>query len=582
MKIKKIEIESFRGISNNVTIDFSKKDKPISTIIFGDNGTGKSSIIDALEFNLQGKLERSESLQNEFRASIINLNNKITKGSKTNLTFADNSTSARDIVVIFDNDKEKYIYNRSTNGINKSFQIAPIALRRNDIINYSLIPSERKQVLFWSFIYNTKNSVDTPEEIVDANLINELNNDKLQLKNRRREIIKQISSILKIASENIPISGNELDNFIKIQIRNGLTSSEYLKLNKNGNLKGVNKDAVKKGEELLTVNQELKINSDKLLSLKKSNTSSGGDRKQDIKLFLDEASKFLTDAFLEISTLNFIKHIRVKIGQLTDVSFEIEILLQNGVKTAPNKIFSEANLDLLILLLYTSIIKESSKYGQSKVIILDDVLQSVDSIIRISFIEYLLTNFKDWQIILTTHDRLWLNQLRSSFRRNGHQFKEIEIYKWDFNTGLNIFEQNFKTQNSSLNIAIETKDNQLIASQTGLFLEFICNILSMKLNISIQRKIEDKYTIGDLWPGILKHFKKSKLNQNVLEIDKLLHIRNLFGAHYNEWAISLSNTEVNKFASLVNDFYISTFCEKCENWITKDNNCSCKNLNIEL
>jgi hypothetical protein len=104
----------------------------------------------------------------------------------------------------------------------------------------------------------------------------------------------------------------------------------------------------------------------------------------------------------------------------------------------------------------------------------------------------------------------------------------------------------------------------------------------MKLNISIQRKIEDKYTIGDLWPGILKHFKKSKLNQNVLEIDKLLHIRNLFGAHYNEWAISLSNTEVNKFASLVNDFYISTFCEKCENWITKDNNCSCKNLNIEL
>ena len=582
MKIKKIEIESFRGISNNVIIDFSKKDKPISTLIFGDNGTGKSSIIDALEFNLQGKLERSESLQNEFRASITNLNNKITKGCKTNLTFADNSTFARDIVVIFDNDKEKYIYNRSTNGINKSFQIAPIALRRNDIINYSLTPSERKQVLFWSFIYNTKNSDDAPEEIVDANLINELNNDKLQLKNRRRELIKQISSILKIDSENIPISGNELDNFIKTQIRNGLTTSQYLKLNKNGNLKGVNKDAVKKGQELLTVNQELKINSDKLSSLKKSNASSGGDRKQDIKLFLDEASKFLTDAFLEISTLNFIKHIRVKIGQLTDVSFEIEILLQNGVKTAPNKIFSEANLDLLILLLYTSIIKESSKYGQSKVIILDDVLQSVDSIIRISFIEYLLTNFKDWQIIITMHDRLWLNQLRSSFRRNGHQFKEIEIYKWDFNTGLNIFEQNFKTQNSSLNIAIETKNNQLIASQTGLFLEFICNILSMKLNISIQRKIEDKYTIGDLWPGILKHFKKSRLNHNVLEIDKLLHIRNLFGAHYNEWAISLSNTEVNKFASLVNDFYISTFCEKCENWITKDNNCSCKNLNIEL
>jgi hypothetical protein len=311
------------------------------------------------------------------------------------------------------------------------------------------------------------------------------------------------------------------------------------------------------------------------------NSSSSGDRKQDIKVFLDEASQFLTEAFLEISTLNFIKEIKVKIGQLTDVSFEIEITLKNGVKTAPNKIFSEANLDLLILLLYTSIIKESNKYGQSKIIILDDVLQSVDSVIRIIFIEYLLTNFKEWQIIISTHDRLWLNQLRSSFRRNNHLFKEIEIFKWDFQTGLNIFEQNHKNQNSSLIKAFETKDSQLIASQTGLFLEYLCNILSMNLNLSIQRKIGDKYTIGDLWPSILKHFKKTNLEKEVIEIDKLLHIRNLLGAHYNEWAISLSNMEINNFASLVNDFYNRVFCEKCENWINKENICSCKNLSLQ-
>src|SRR5690606_11170633 len=187
-----------------------------------------------------------------------------------------------------------------------------------------------------------------------------------------------------------------------------------------------------------------------------------------------------------------------KIGAQTEVSFEIEIILKNGVSTFPNKIFSEANLDLLVLLLYSSIIKEAEKYGQAKVLILDDVLQSVDSIIRINFIEYLLKNFKDWQIIITTHDRLWLNQLRSSFRRNSHNFKEIEIFNWDFSSGLNIFEQKSNLQNSTLKKAIETKDIQLIASQTGLFLEYLCNQLSMNLNLSIQRKFEDKYTIGEI------------------------------------------------------------------------------------
>ena len=89
--------------------------------------------------------------------------------------------------------------------------------------------------------------------------------------------------------------------------------------------------------------------------------------------------------------------------------------------------------------------------------------------------------------------------------------------------------------------------------------EYLCNQLTINLNLSIQRKFEDKYTIGDLWPGVLKHFKKSRISDVVVDIDKLLHIRNLLGAHYNEWAISLSNQDVYNFANLVNELYDKTF-----------------------
>ena len=80
--------------------------------------------------------------------------------------------------------------------------------------------------------------------------------------------------------------------------------------------------------------------------------------------------------------------------------------------------------------------------------------------------------------------------------------------------------------------------------------------------------------------GVLKHFKKSKILNIVVEIDKLLHIRNLLGAHYNEWAISLSNQDVNNFANLVDQLYDKTFCNNCHNYITRDNVCFCNNLNL--
>jgi hypothetical protein len=157
-------------------------------------------------------------------------------------------------------------------------------------------------------------------------------------------------------------------------------------------------------------------------------------------------------------------------------------------------------------------------------------------------------------------------------------FKEIEINKWEFEIGPQITELESNETSNSLDIALKTNNSQIIASQSGLFLETICQKLSMSLNISIQRRQDDKYTIGDLWPGIKKYFKSSNLLHEINEIDKYLFIRNLIGAHYNEWALSISNHEVSNFANFINDFYKKTFCIKCQNWLQIKGSCPCGNL----
>lgn len=577
MKIKKLQIESFRGIPNQLSVNFTdKKGTPCSTLIYGDNGSGKSSIVDALEYNLQGRIERSSGLKNPFRPSPINWKNEQLKGAFTICHFEDDTINKRDIIISYDSEKESTKFEKTNSALHTNFNIAPFVLRRSDIINYATTPAQKKQILFWSFIYGGQFSPS--DDAPDKAKIQNLEDEKISLKRQRDKIKEDLAGILNLYASEIPSTRNELDSFIKNKIRNGLSAHQYRSLKRKGVVRGISEEALTLSGRLKRKIESLKQLQSKIARIRQIGSTSNESRKSETRRFLTEASEHLTEAFLMTSTTDFVENITFKISELTEVSFEIVVELKNGSKTSPNRIFSEANLDLLILLLYTSLIKESEKYGQAKLLVLDDVLQSVDSTIRLNFIDYLLKSFKDWQIIISAHDRLWLNQIRNAFSRNNHKFKEVEIFRWDFNDGPQIIEQDILHYNSALSAALDSKNIQLIASQTGLLLERICQNLSMTLNTSISRRFKDRYTIGDLWPGIKKYFKKSSIHDTLESIDKTLYIRNLAGAHYNEWAASLSNSEIIGFAENVNALFHSVYCLNCHSWIKKTNNCNCGKL----
>jgi hypothetical protein len=93
-------------------------------------------------------------------------------------------------------------------------------------------------------------------------------------------------------------------------------------------------------------------------------------------------------------------------------------------------------------------------------------------------------------------------------------------------------------------------------------LEAICNRLSWTLPISVIRRKDDNYTLGDLWPGVQKVLRKTNIQSTSQEVDKWLHLRNLVGAHYNEWALSTSNEEACLLGEAMRDkLSIFVFCQ---------------------
>ena len=580
MKISKLHIDSFRGIPGVCDLSFvSRGNKPVSSIIYGVNGSGKSSIVDALEFCLQGRIERSTVFKNPSRPSVINLSKDSIIGPSIKIEFEDGSHQERRMIIDYDEENVDYKISSNDYSPNPKYSLSPIALRRNDIISYNMTKEAERQLLLLQFMYHE--NIDN--KLSKDPVVLEIDKKVLFHKRERDRILEEIPKVVDISVETLRENSTNIvqcisERYSPIGQKFGFTRSGIPKKHIDAVVYDNAISLATKYSEITAKIKKLTKKKREIINIKKP------ERFEELKETFSEASKYLTSAFKEISTVNYIKDINLSVADITTTSLSIKITLENGQEVAPNQIFSEANYDLMILLLYLSVIRVSADKGQEKVLVLDDVLQSVDTNIRAKFIIYILKELKDWQLFITCHDRLWLSQLKCLFQNASHLFKEYHITNWAFSTGPVIIEEKITTKDDTLEKAIATGNIRIMAAMSGLFLEKICQELSMSIGTSVHRTRGDVYTIGELWPGIKKAFKKTKIEPLVGVIDNLLYIRNLLGCHYNQWAEALGDEEVREFASSVQKLYDSCFCSICNTWLesssgnTNTFECKCRHL----
>lgn len=571
VKISSINIQSFRGIPNKCQLDLSDKGISRSMILYGGNGSGKSSIVDALEFALQGRIGRSTSVDNPTRPSVFNLNYADYRSPRVSILFDDGISYERTI----DIEKEEFADEINIRKYIKPeemcvcFGKVPIVLRRNDITAFNNTKETERQLLISQFIYYESSA----PKLDDDPLILSLEASLLKAKQKKRELLYKLCDVLLVDYHE---AEKESDSGVLQYCYSKIAHNPRLAYSSSGRKRRlVPFETFAKAKTLAIycdkARDEIKDIKSKI-NKQRHILSSGTNNPvtSRIESILYKSSKYLTSSFKELSNADYVKDIRLSVGNKTQVSFNIDVELKNGNVVSPTDVFSEANYDLMILLLYLSIIRVGVDYGQSPVLILDDVLQSVDSIIRTNFIDYILRTLSSWQLIITCHDRLWLEQLKYMFNLRGHAFKEYQIYNWSFENGPLLKEVKGRVVDQTLKEAIATNNVRIIAAVSGPFLEMICNELSVSLNCSIKRVEFDKYTLGDLWPSVRKALNKTTLASTAEEIDKLLFIRNLLGCHYNQWADALSDEEVLCFSNSIQLLYEGAYCSKCLSWIKVD------------
>jgi recombinational DNA repair ATPase RecF len=243
-------------------------------------------------------------------------------------------------------------------------------------------------------------------------------------------------------------------------------------------------------------------------------------------------------------------------------------------KFPPGAYHSEGHQDGMGLCLYLALMKHTLGAG-FVLAVLDDVLMSVDAGHRREVCSLLKTHFPKTQFILTTHDPVWLQFMRTEHLIQG----SINFGGWTVESGPQVWNEGDVWKQIEDKLA--ASDVSGAAGTLRRYLEFISTILADNLHARVEYHANGHYDLGDLWPAVIQAWK-ARLQEakdsavswgnvvthiEALQTDARKRIADTQSeqwminkaVHYNEWA-NLQAHELAKVAAAYRDFLKSMQC----------------------
>ena len=568
IRLTSVSTEGFRGSPNEITVDFTNRGKAVSAIIFGENGTGKSTIVDAVEFAAQGRVGRSSNFDSPLSPSLRSLPTKeMTPSSR--LILSDGTTIERRLEL---STSDHLVAMPSE--VRPGFRLAPMTIKRSDILRFLDTDAlERGTILLDYFPAEAGVLATRPEDQAHT-----VKGEIAELRIRRSGLSALLAPLLGV-EEDLLESRQKFEGVVRQQIMHGMTARDF---EESDGWKDVD-------SEIRSLVRQLYETFAHLNSAMKRYNELGNPfnpvlHKRQTRILenvLVDVGNQLSSAFLKIGTEYPVTSLDVVFAASGPLSLDMVVRLHDGTNCFPQQLFSEAYQDLIALLFFTSVAKAASQREQARVLIMDDILQSVDASIRHSFVSYLLSDFSDWQLIFTVHDRFWRDRLRDLLSGYEHEFSEINIRGWSFSEGPALAAYDSDAMTADLRLAISSAEPISIGLLAGKLLEEICNQLTWRIGIPIVRNRDDRYTLGNLWPVVHQRLLGTRADRSIRSLATQRGLRNV-SAHAEAISLTLSSAEATDFAKSVLELYAHVRCSNCRGWIKGATapSCTCQLLSL--
>jgi hypothetical protein len=274
----------------------------------------------------------------------------------------------------------------------------------------------------------------------------------------------------------------------------------------------------------------------------------------------------------------------------------------------PGAYHSEGHQDGMGVCLYLALMKRL--FGKNfTVALLDDVVMSVDAGHRREFCKLLNVHFPNTQFIVTTHDRLWAEQMRSAGLVTAKT--SLAFHSWSVATGP-LVESNADIWDE---IASALAKGKVETAAHGLrhHLEYASRQLADQLGARAIFRADGNYELGDLFPSVLSRIKdlygkaadvaQSWGNAVAKEaaLERKTALSGSSGAsnveqwavnkavHYNEWA-NFGRKDFEPVVVAFKELLECLRCKDCQSWLyvtprsgsPESLRCQCMIVNLNL
>ena len=274
----------------------------------------------------------------------------------------------------------------------------------------------------------------------------------------------------------------------------------------------------------------------------------------------------------------------------------------------PHALHSEGHQDSMGLCLFLALAEYLTK-GLIDLVVLDDVVMSVDSGHRRRLCNLLAKCFPERQFLITTHDKTWAKQLQAEgvVKSEG----SIEFYNWCLELGPQV--------NCEVNLWKNIKDDldkgnvPSAAHKLRYGCEDFFGQVCDALQAMVKYKLNGRWELGDFLPAAMTQYrnllnkaikvaktwddqnnfeKLGELNSTVDQIYKRCGVEQWAlnaNVHYNNWT-NFSKNDFQPVIDAFQDLWTIFLCSKCGGMlhlVTKGLNheavrCNCSAVNLEF
>ncbi|MEZ3114594.1 AAA family ATPase [Halobaculum sp. MBLA0147] len=189
---------------------------------------------------------------------------------------------------------------------------------------------------------------------------------------------------------------------------------------------------------------------------------------------------------------------------VTDTGVKLKKEFYDEGEFPPQGIHSEGHLDTLGLCLHLAL-TDYLQQGNESIILMDDVVMSVDQDHRREIARLIAEEFaEEYQVIITTHDELWAQQLKSEGALDGGD--QVWLQEWSLDAG--VTESRYRIdvgdQWDEVEAAMSDDDIQRAAHELRYATERMLQQTCTSLGAHIEYKPGAEYTVSDFKDAVCR------------------------------------------------------------------------------